>query len=203
MKNGILIATMALMVAVNAQATTHSFLKAPGARVYVDTMRWSNNHGLGTGGLQDTLKGTADVDTTTEIDLANLEAFSAMILVGGTNTDGGTQTASCSLEVSLDGTNFFTSTGIPVWYHGTSITSKTALIKKLRVYYAQYADSTVTDVDSTVANPRGILKLRAARLGRWKCTHTATTATDTTFITLIAYRSYRTEAGGGTRQTNP
>jgi len=168
-------------------SASYSYLKDRGARVYVDTLRWSNNHGIGTGGLVDTLKAAADVDTTTEIQLSNLEALSAFFSVkGAQGTAGGTHTTSCSLEVSLDGTNFMTVTGTPI-YTLSSSPGATAS-KAFRVYYAVDGDSAVTATD--IPGPRTRMVIQGSRLGRFKCAQ-ASGAADTSFVTLVVYRSYK------------
>lgn len=188
MKKGILIVTLGLFVIAcsAADAVTYSFLKDRGARVYVDTMRWSNNHGLGTGGLKDTLKGSSDKDTTTIIPLDNLEAMSYMLIANGT-TNGGT--LSCSLDVSLDRTNWKTETGIGIFATATSVTTS---IKRLRVLYAGPDSIVGSGVDSVTYSVRGKAKLGSYKWGRFRTIFASGgTATDTVFVTLVTLRSYK------------
>jgi hypothetical protein len=177
-------ALLAFMVAQAnaAPAASYSFLKDRGARVYVDTLRWSNNHGLGTGGLQDTLIGNADSDTTTEIDLANLEAFSAYITAQG---HGGTNAVTCSLDVSLDGKNWVRPVGSPVW----SANATLAWSSGIRVYYASEADTALGSTD--VGGPRTKAIIQGSRVARFRCVQAVQANTDTTVLYIIAYRSYK------------
>jgi len=188
MKKGLLIVTLGLFVIAcwgTAQATTYSYLKNRGARVYVDTVRWSNNHGIGTGGLRDSLRGTSDKDTSSEFDIANLEAMSVMIIANEAGTSG---TASCSLDVSLDGTNWSQEKGIVIWARASSIVNTT---KALRVVYATDVDSAATDVDSTFSSPRGKAKIQAARLARLRTIAVTGGGVDSVYITAVVYRSFK------------
>jgi len=200
MKKLLLIAALGLFVVGQAQATvsaSYSYLKDRGARVYVDTMRWSNKHGIGTGGLIDTMVLSAEVDTTTELDIANLEAMSAMFRIGGVQTTaGGTGTTQCSLDVSLDGTNWITNAGIPLFSTTATAGSKTTLSTAMRTYFAVDVDSVVTATD--VPSVRGKAVMQGARLARFRCVRTSFATngstpvlTDSAFLRLIVLRSHK------------
>lgn len=174
-----------LVMAVSVGAQSRSYPLDRGAKAYMDSIKWSNNHGIGTGGYICSLRAAADIDTSASFTLSNIQNMGAMFLWDTRQgTAGGTHAVSCSLAVSIDGSNWMTATGIPLWSTAVSADPTEASI----VVFASDQDSAVTATD--IPGPRGNALIRACRLGRFVCAQ-ASGAADSTLLKVFLYRQYR------------
>ena len=172
------------------EAQNRSFVIDRGARAYMDTLRWSNKHGIGTGGLIDTNAGASTKDTSMTFEAANLKSCSVVFTwTNAQGTAGGTHVMSCSLMVSNDGATWYTPLNQPVF---TTAVSANPANSELRVYYSPTADSTA--LENKVAGPAFMKMVGSSRLFRFK-TSQATGAADTTFLKAVMFRQYWSTSG--------
>jgi len=164
----------------------HAYSVRPGGVVYVDTLDWSNGQGVGASGMVDTLIGATGRDTSEVFSLANLQFLGATFVhTNSQGTAGGTHSYICSLEVSIDGSNWFRPAAGPVFstsssadpWRGTPI-----------VYYSDTRDSVATEALLAAGDFRYIVG--SARLGRF-VSKQVSGAADTTFGTVVVYKEYR------------
>lgn len=151
-----------------------SYTLDPGTKTYVDTLEWSNGVGLTAGTSQiDTIIGASGKDTTSiTVQIANLEEMAAFYsTTNSQGTAGGTHTFQCSLQVSLDNTNWTTVS--PVF-----TTSSSADNSGYAVLFKEGM------LDTSVVGGQNLDKISAARYARF-FTRQASGAADTTFFKLV------------------
>ena len=159
----------------------------PGGVVYIDTLDWSDGLGSGTGGTIDTLIGTSARDTSETFQLANLKYLGAMFVYNNIQgTAGGEYTFACSLEVSIDGSNWYRPVASAVF---STASSTDPAENHIMVLY----DNTRSDSVLTGANTRtsgsAMHVIGSARLGRIISKQVAGAA-DTTFNRVILSKEY-------------
>jgi len=159
----------------------------PGGVVYVDSLDWSNGTGLDTlGGTIDTLI-SADRDTSEMFQLANLKYLGAMFVYDQTQgTAGGTHSYICSLEVSIDGSNWYRPTASAAFSIASSADQTQP---EIMVFYdATRADSVLTGANTRTSGSAMHI-IGSARLGRFISVQ-ASGAADTTFGHIILSKEY-------------
>jgi len=163
----------------------HQYSLTPGGTVFIDSLCWSNGQGLGsTGSFIDTLI-AADRDTSMNIQLANLRYLSGMfIYTNSQGTAGGTHTYRCSLEVSLDGSNWYRPAAEPVFSTASSVDP---VVNTMITYYTTDKDSVASQAEVGGGAFRYVIG--SARLGRFIAVQ-ASGAADTTFGKLILGKEY-------------
>ena len=154
-----------------------------GDRVYVDSLAWSNGQGLGAGGLIDTLVAASLRDTSDSFPLTNLAWLSAMQKYDAKTNVAGTVT--CSLEVSLDGTNWFRPETEAVFSSAASAIDHTDWV----VLYASAGFDTMVTADE-VSGGTAQSVVGASRLGRFVTVMSTATA-DTVFSQVYTLRQYK------------
>jgi len=154
-----------------------------GDRSFVDSLAWSNGQGLGTGGLVDTLVAASLRDTSDAFPLTNLAWLGAMW-----KTDFKTNVSdavTCSLEVSMDGTNWVRPAGMAVFSTAASAADGTDWC----VFFSNVdIDAPVTA--NNVSDKAAQAAIGVARLGRF-VTATATQTADTLFSQIYVHRQYQ------------
>jgi len=188
----VLLAVCLLAVPVSAQ-TSKSFLLESGSMGYVDSLLWSNNHGVSSSKIC-TLVAATDRDTSITFPMANLKRMTAFIYYDNKQgSAGGTHAVSCSLLVSMDANQWFSNTLFPVWSIAASTTDGDPRLPAV-VVYADPSDSTAATV-AGVAGRTAQAILKSARFGRLKLKQATggygtTGALDTTFVRITTYRQY-------------
>jgi len=182
----VVLVTVALVlgsfVAVQAVGVS-SYLKSFGSKVYQDSIVWDE----GAGSFIDTLIGATAADTSRIIPIDNLEAFSAMfIYTNSQGTAGGTHALSCSLEVSIDGSNWYQPPTTPVF---STSSSADPAANSMIVYYAAGADSMIGD-PNLISGLTPKTFIAASRFARLRSVQASGDA-DTTFLKVITFRSHK------------
>jgi len=161
-----------------------AFTVERGAVAYVDTLTWH----LGLSNAKTCTLKAAEKDTSQKFDLANIDVLSAMFHhakgQGGTAGDSVTYALSCSLQVSIDGANWATATGLPVY----SVTASASSTKPLHYVYVAPGDSVVTL--GVVSGARGKHIMYGSKWGRFIVSQTADLL-DTCYFKGAAYRQYK------------
>ena len=182
----VLFAVFGLLVAAQATSTQ---LKPSGDRSFSYSVIWSNEVGQGAGGTIDTLLGS-DKDTSTAFSLDNLQSLGAIFVVnvqqGAAHGIDTAAVLSCSLQVSIDGTNWITVPNEPSFTHASSADPAG---KNMIVWYSEAAmsDSSAGDVD--VAGSASMSYVDAARLGRLVIIQTADN-NDTSYTQVQVHLEY-------------
>uniref|UniRef100_A0A6H1ZAD7 Uncharacterized protein n=1 Tax=viral metagenome TaxID=1070528 RepID=A0A6H1ZAD7_9ZZZZ len=181
----VLFAVFGLLVAAQAE----SFLKNSGDRSSTYSVIWSNERGIGTGGTIDTLLG-ADKDTSTIFQLDNLQSLGAIFVVnvqqGAAHGIDTAAVLSCSLQVSIDGTNWVSLRNEPSFTHASSADPAGNV---MIVWYAEGALGDSIIGDGNVAGPNSRAYIDAARLGRLVLIQTADN-NDTSYTQVQVHLEY-------------
>jgi hypothetical protein len=193
MKKILVLLSVFLMVAyVAAPALAQNRPQAmKGAGVgYADSLRFSNGHGLGTGGWKDTLHVTLKGglrDTSSSFDLQNIRNLGTMWKIDNRQgATGGidTFTFSCSLDVSVDGKNWDVVANFPVFTTALTVDIAPAL-------YSYYAEGLQDSIGRTLSNDIfGQAAIQCARWGRFRTVSTLDTA-DTLIVEGQMYSDYK------------
>lgn len=157
---------------------------------FADSLRFSNGHGIGTGGWKDTLhvslKGGLR-DTSQVFDLQNLRRLGVMWKLdnrqgGATGID--TFSFACSLQVSIDKSNWDVSGNFPVFTNAAS-TDVAAVL------YTYYVEGLLDTAGRTQTNDLwGQQAIACARWGRFVTVSTLDTV-DTLIVEGQAYHDYQ------------
>ena len=173
------------------EAKTHRYqLGTPGWAV-VDSLRWSNGRGLATGGYVDTLI-ASDRDTSAEFTIADAKFVSAMFDYDTRQgTAGGTFALTCSLEVSLNGSDWYR----PVAGPRFSTTSSADPVRgTMRVYAVEGMQDSVA-AENEVASGVFSRIVQSALKGRFIVVQTAGAA-DTTLWEAHVLRVFNAHGVG-------
>ena len=175
---------LAVLVPVVQGQTSTPYTVERGAVAYTDTLLWHK-------GLSNAKTCTliaAEKDTSQKFDLANIEVFAAIFhhtKGQGRAGDSVTYALGCSLQVSIDGQNWLTPTGMPVY----QVTATASSSEPLHYVYASEIDSVVTLSD--VGMGRAKAHVIGAKWGRFILTQTADLK-DTCYFKGADYRLYNT-----------